>query len=54
MKLDFKLLADRLRQPLPGADAHEPLRAVPMGSIKPNFEHKTPTETGQRFNFIIS
>ena len=46
MRLDFNLLTARLRQPLPGADAHEPLRAVPMGAIKPKFEHKTPPKPG--------
>ncbi len=46
MKLDFDSLAARLRQPLPGADAHEPLRAVSIGSIKPKFEHKSPPKPG--------
>ena len=46
MRLDFNSLATRLKQPLPGADAHEPLRAVPMGAIKPKFEHKTPPKPG--------
>jgi 8-oxo-dGTP pyrophosphatase MutT (NUDIX family) len=39
-------LAERLRQPLPGADAHEPLRAVPVGLVKPKFEHALPPRPG--------
>lgn len=39
-------LEQRLKLPLPGGEAHEPLRAVPAGSIKPKFEHKTPPKPG--------
>lgn len=39
-------LADRLQKPLPGAAAHEPLRATPTGIIKPNFEHQVPPKPG--------
>jgi len=46
MKFDYDLLAERLKQPLPGSAAHEPLRAVPTGMIKPKFEHKLPPRPG--------
>ena len=46
MKLDYNLLARRLKEPLPGAHAHEPLRAVPVGALKPTFEHKLPPRPG--------
>jgi len=46
MKLDYTLLSDRLKQPLPGSIAHEPLRATPTGLIKPRFEHRSPPKTG--------
>lgn len=39
-------LEERLKQPLPGAVAHEPLRASPTGLIKPKFEHKVPPKPG--------
>jgi 8-oxo-dGTP pyrophosphatase MutT (NUDIX family) len=39
-------LEERLKQPLPGAAAHEPLRATPTGLIKPKFEHKVPPKPG--------
>lgn len=39
-------LTHRLRLPLPGAAAHEPLRATPTGLVKPNFEHKVPPKPG--------
>jgi 8-oxo-dGTP pyrophosphatase MutT (NUDIX family) len=39
-------LEQRLKLPLPGAEAHEPLRAVPAGIIKPRFEHKSPPKPG--------
>ena len=39
-------LAERLKQPLPGTVAHEPLRAVPVGPIKPKFEHQLPPRPG--------
>jgi 8-oxo-dGTP pyrophosphatase MutT (NUDIX family) len=31
---------------LPGASAHEVLRATPVGSVIPNFEHKLPPKPG--------
>ncbi len=40
-----KLTAD-LKRSLPGAIAHEPLRAVPTGDLRPNFAHKTPPKPG--------
>ncbi|MBK5280315.1 MAG: CoA pyrophosphatase, partial [Bacteroidia bacterium] len=46
MRLDIDLLSERLKQPLPGATAHEPLRAVSIGAIKPRFEHKLPPRPG--------
>jgi 8-oxo-dGTP pyrophosphatase MutT (NUDIX family) len=46
MKLDYQLLADRLKNPLPGQQAHEPLRATPIGLIKPKFEHTVPAKPG--------
>lgn len=39
-------LEPRLKLPLPGALAHEPIRAVPAGGIAPNFEHKVPPKPG--------
>ncbi|MFZ6000057.1 MAG: NUDIX hydrolase [Bacteroidota bacterium] len=39
-------LEQRLLQPLPGAVAHEPLRATPIGSVIPKFEHKLPPKPG--------
>jgi 8-oxo-dGTP pyrophosphatase MutT (NUDIX family) len=39
-------LRERLRQPLPGPDAHEPLRATPTGLIKPRFDHPDPPRPG--------
>lgn len=39
-------LEQRLKLPLPGGEAHAPLRAVPAGIIKPKFEHKTPPKPG--------
>lgn len=32
--------------PLPGAAAHELLRAIPTGSVIPNFQHKVPPKPG--------
>ena len=46
MKLDYRVLAEQLKQPLPGSKAHEPLRAVPVGMLKPKFEHKVPPRPG--------
>ena len=39
-------LSERLLQELPGATAHEPMRAVPVGMTIPNFEHKLPPKPG--------
>ncbi|MBS1487332.1 MAG: CoA pyrophosphatase [Bacteroidetes bacterium] len=39
-------LHDRLQQPLPGKTAHEPMRATPVGSLIPAFDHKTPPKPG--------
>lgn len=39
-------LEQRLKLPLPGPEAHEPLRAVPTGIVKPRFDHKLPPRPG--------
>ncbi len=39
-------LQQRLQQPLPGVEAHEPLRATPTGLIKPKFDHSLPPKPG--------
>ncbi len=39
-------LQQRLQRPLPGAVAHEPLRATPTGLIKPKFDHSLPPKPG--------
>ncbi|RAV98657.1 NUDIX hydrolase [Pseudochryseolinea flava] len=39
-------LLKRLLEALPGALAHEPMRAVPVGSTIPNFQHKLPPKPG--------
>jgi 8-oxo-dGTP pyrophosphatase MutT (NUDIX family) len=39
-------LENRLKDPLPGTLAHEPMRAVPSGSVIPKFEHKVPPKPG--------
>ncbi len=48
--MDLTSLADqltkRLRLPLPGSAAHEPLRATPLGELRPKFEHKLPPKPG--------
>jgi 8-oxo-dGTP pyrophosphatase MutT (NUDIX family) len=46
MKLDYQLLVNRLKTPLPGPIAHEPLRATPIGLIKPRFEHQALPKPG--------
>ncbi len=46
MTLDYKLLANQLKTPLPGPLAHEPLRATPIGPIKPKFEHQVQPKPG--------
>lgn len=39
-------LEQRLTLALPGALAHEPMRAVPVGMLLPKFEHKLPPKPG--------
>jgi 8-oxo-dGTP pyrophosphatase MutT (NUDIX family) len=39
-------LSIRLAQPLPGSVAHEPMRATPVGPIRPKFEHRLPPKPG--------
>jgi len=39
-------LEHKLQSPLPGAIAHEPMRAVPVGEVTPKFEHKIPPKQG--------
>lgn len=39
-------LIDRLRHPLPGGAAHEPMRAKPVGDVFPDFQHKLPPKPG--------
>ena len=39
-------LIDRLKLPLPGGDAHEPFRALPVGDVRPLFNHKLPPKPG--------
>lgn len=39
-------LKKRLLSPMPGAEAHEPLRAYAVGNLKPTFEHKLPPKPG--------
>jgi 8-oxo-dGTP pyrophosphatase MutT (NUDIX family) len=39
-------LTERLKLPLPGSAAHEPLRATPVGDLKPKFEHLVPPKPG--------
>ncbi|MDZ4715712.1 MAG: CoA pyrophosphatase [Cytophagales bacterium] len=50
MSLRFEEVIHRLREslkgPLPGAEAHEPLRATAIGDIKPNFVHSVPPKPG--------
>jgi len=48
MKLDAlaQLLEKRLLSPMPGAKAHEPLRAYSIGNMSPKFEHKIPPKPG--------
>lgn len=42
----IKRLSERLKGPLPGAAAHEPLRATPVGETRPVFSHKVPARPG--------
>lgn len=50
MPLKFEEVVDGLREalkgPLPGSNAHEPLRATPIGDRKPNFDHSVPPKPG--------
>lgn len=39
-------LQDRLKGELPGAKAHELLRATPVGSVLPKFQHQLPPKPG--------
>lgn len=39
-------ISERLRSPLPGGDAHEPFRALPVGDVRPLFSHKLPPKPG--------
>ena len=39
-------LESRICQPLPGASAHETMRAVPVSGVMPRFEHKLPPRPG--------
>jgi len=39
-------LTRRLAQPLLGSAAHEPMRANPIGAIRPKFEHHLPPKPG--------
>jgi 8-oxo-dGTP pyrophosphatase MutT (NUDIX family) len=41
-----RVLTERLRRALPGAKAHEPMRAAPIGSVIPNFDHKVTPKPG--------
>lgn len=42
----MRRLEARLLQPLPGPMAHEPLRAIPTGIVKPTFTHQAPPRPG--------
>jgi 8-oxo-dGTP pyrophosphatase MutT (NUDIX family) len=39
-------LTSRLKEALPSALAHDPLRAIPLGRLIPKFEHKLPPRPG--------
>jgi 8-oxo-dGTP pyrophosphatase MutT (NUDIX family) len=39
-------LSERLKLPLPGSIAHEPMRATSVGDLRPKFEHKVPPKPG--------
>ena len=41
-----QFLKQRLQQPLPGSQAHDPMRANPVGNTIPNFSHKLPPKPG--------
>src|SRR5262245_53281156 len=40
------VLIERLKLRLPGATAHEPMRAAPIGSVIPDFRHKITPKPG--------
>jgi 8-oxo-dGTP pyrophosphatase MutT (NUDIX family) len=48
--MDFEPLIQKLRQrltePLPGASAHDIMRAIPVGPLRPRFEHSLPPKPG--------
>ena len=50
MRFRIETLAEELKQrlndTLPGSDAHEPLRAVPTGELRPTFNHRMPPKPG--------
>jgi len=50
MSVDFERLIGKLKarltQPLPGATAHDVMRAEPVGAFRPKFEHKVPPRPG--------
>ncbi|HEY8934336.1 MAG TPA: CoA pyrophosphatase [Cyclobacteriaceae bacterium] len=48
MSFDFLIshLKERLKYPLPGALAHEPMRATPVDGSKLDFKHKLPPRPG--------
>ena len=39
-------LGERLQQQLPGTSAHEVMRAIPVGSLRPKFEHAASPKPG--------
>jgi len=39
-------LKERLTRPLPGGDAHAIFRAIPVGDVRPLFDHKHPPRPG--------
>jgi 8-oxo-dGTP pyrophosphatase MutT (NUDIX family) len=39
-------LKERLLAPLPGASAHTPMRAIPIGDLSPRFDHSLPPKPG--------
>jgi 8-oxo-dGTP pyrophosphatase MutT (NUDIX family) len=39
-------LKERLLDPLPGASAHTPMRAIPIGDLSPRFDHSLPPKPG--------
>lgn len=42
----IRSLDERLKLPLPGAAAHDMMRAIPVGNLVPDFRHKTPAKPG--------